>query len=103
MRFSAYLYVMPFMFVYSPMLMPNGFSSDVLYCWVILFISAIPFGAGMMGYLFGHLNVVQRGLLLLSAVMFIYPSGIADIVAVVLSLVVAIPQYLKWRTIKRGA
>jgi TRAP-type uncharacterized transport system fused permease subunit len=91
------------MFVYSPILMPNGFSSEVLYCWVILFFSAIPFAAGMMGYLFGHLNIVQRVLLIVSAIMFIFPSGIADIVGLALSLVVAVPQYLKWKRDAAGS
>lgn len=97
MRFSSYLYVMPFMFVYSPILMPNGFSSDVLYCWVILFLSVIPFAAGAMGYLYGQLNAVQRTVLIVSAFLFVFPSGIADIVGSALFLIVAIPQYLKWR------
>jgi TRAP transporter 4TM/12TM fusion protein len=97
MRFSSYLYVMPFMFVYSPILMPNGFSADVLYCWVILFLSVIPFAAGAMGYLYGQLNVVQRSVLIVSACLFIFPSGIADIVGTALFLAVAVPQYLKWR------
>jgi len=101
MRFSSYLYVMPFMFVYSPILMPNGFTAEVLYCWVILFLSVIPFAAGAMGYLFGNLNVVQRTLLIVSAFMFIFPSLIADIVGITLTLVVAVPQYLKWRTAGR--
>lgn len=97
MRFSSYLYVMPFMFVYSPILMPNGFTSDVLYTWLILFISAIPFAAGAIGYLFGRLNVVQRSVLILSAILFIFPSAVADIAGSALFLAVALPQYLKSR------
>ncbi len=97
MRFSSYLYVMPFMFVYTPILMPNGFNADVLYCWLILFLSVIPFAAGAMGYLYGHVNIVQRAVLIVSACLFIFPSGIADIVGGALFLVVAVPQYLKSR------
>ncbi|MBI2225935.1 MAG: TRAP transporter fused permease subunit [Betaproteobacteria bacterium] len=101
MRFSSYLYVMPFMFVYSPILMPNGFNVDVLYSWVILFLSVIPFAAGAMGYLFGNLNAVQRTVLIVSAFLFIFPIAIVDIIGVALLLVVAVPQYLKWRTAGR--
>lgn len=97
MRFSSYLYIMPFMFVYSPILMPSGFSLDVLYCWVILFLSVIPFAAGAMGHLFGPLNVLQRACLIVSAFLFIFPSAIADIVGLALLLVVAVPRYLKSR------
>jgi TRAP-type uncharacterized transport system fused permease subunit len=102
MRFSSYLYVMPFMFVYSPILMPNGFNAEVLYCWLILFFSVLPFAAGAMGYFFGHLNVIQRIVLIVSAVLFVFPSGIADLVGGALFLVVAVPQYLKWRKAERA-
>jgi TRAP-type uncharacterized transport system fused permease subunit len=95
------MYLMPFMFVYSPILMPNGFNAEVFYCWVILFLSVIPFAAGAMGYFFGHLNPVQRIVLIVSAVLFVFPSGIADLVGSALFLVVAVPQYLKWRTAGR--
>jgi len=101
MRFSSYLYVMPFMFVYTPILMPNGFNAEVLYTWLILFLSVIPFAAGAMGYLFGNLSVIQRSLLIVSAFMLIFPVTIVDIVALALVLSVAVPQYLKWRTAGR--
>ena len=101
-RFSSYLYVMPFMFVYSPILMPNGFSVEVLYSWVILFLSVIPFAAGAMGYLFGQLNAVQRGMLIVSAFLFIFPLGIVDIVGIALFLVVLIPQYQRSRKADRS-
>jgi TRAP-type uncharacterized transport system fused permease subunit len=55
-----------------------------------------------MGYLYGQLNVIQRSALIVSACLFIFPSGIADIVGGALFLVVAIPQYLKWRNAGRA-
>jgi TRAP transporter 4TM/12TM fusion protein len=100
-RFSSYLYMMPFMFVYSPILMPNGFNMDVVYCWVILFLSVVPFAAGAMGYFFGNLSVVQRTLLIVAAFLFIFPSGTADAVGSVLLLAVAVPQYIRWRRAHR--
>ncbi|MBI1988548.1 MAG: TRAP transporter fused permease subunit [Betaproteobacteria bacterium] len=102
MRFSSYLYVMPFMFVYSPILMPNGFNADVLYCWLILFMSVIPFAAGAMGYFCGNLNIVQRTVMIVSACLFIFPSAAADVVGIVLFLAVAIPQYLKSKRAAAG-
>jgi TRAP transporter 4TM/12TM fusion protein len=102
MRFSAYLYIMPFMFVYSPILMPNGFSADVLYCWLMLFFSVFPFAAGAMGYLFGPLHVAQRAVLLVAAFLFIFPLAIVDGIAAALCLLVAVPQYLKWRRLVRA-
>jgi len=101
MRFSAYLYIMPFMFVYSPILMPNGFSAQVVYCWTILFLSVLPFAAGAMGYLFGPLRLLQRVLLLVAAFLFIFPLALADAIAAGLCLLVGVPQYLRWRRLAR--
>lgn len=103
MRFSAYLYIMPFMFVYSPILMPNGFNSEVLYCWIILFLSAFPFAAGAVGYLFGHINPLQRACLIVAALLFIFPNAGADAVGLTLLGVVAVPQFIKWRRLNREA
>lgn len=97
MRFSSYLYFMPFMFVYSPILMPSGFNAEVLYSWIVLFLSVIPFAGGAMGYFCGRLNVLQRAFLLVSAFLLIFPSHVADLVGAALFLAVAIPQYVKSR------
>jgi len=68
MRFSAYLYIMPFMFVYTPVLMPEGFNMDVLHTWIGLLIATVPFAAAATGYLFGRISVVERILMLLCAI-----------------------------------
>ena len=60
MRFSAYLYLMPFMFVYTPILMPEGLTGEVIYTWIILFGAVVPFAAGMTGQLFGPMPAYQR-------------------------------------------
>lgn len=103
MRFSAYLYIMPFMFVYSPILMPDGFNAQVLYCWVVLFFSVFPFAAGATGYLFGPLQIVQRVCLLVAACLFVFPSPLADVVGFAIIAFIALPQYLNWRRRTRAS
>lgn len=95
MRFSAYMYIMPFTFVYTPMLMLQGFSFDVLLTWVTNFMSCIPFAAGMTGYFFGRINPWQRLVLLVSAVLLIFPGVGTDLAGLALMGVVGIPQHLK--------
>lgn len=92
-RFSAYLYLMPFMFVYTPMLMPNGFNIEVLYTWVVLFAACLPFAAGATGYLFGTLASYQRVMLLTVTGMLILPSKALTLVGILLFAGVAIPQF----------
>ena len=74
MRFSAYLYVMPFMFVYTPVLMPDGFNMDVLQTWIGLSLAVVPFAASVTGYLFGRVSLAERGLMFLSSVLMALPD-----------------------------
>lgn len=96
MRFSSYLYLMPFMFVYTPILMPDGITLKVLYTWAILFFSALPFAAGVTGYLFGDLIVPERIGLVVGAALLVFPSGIADTVAAIIIIAVAARRYWHW-------
>lgn len=103
MRFSSYLYVMPFMFVYTPMLMLDGFSYKVLISWMTAFVSTIPFGAGAIGYLFGKLNLIQRITLIISSFFLLHPGIVTDGIGLLLLATVGIPQYLKERKLKLQA
>ncbi|MCL4767425.1 MAG: TRAP transporter fused permease subunit [Hyphomicrobiaceae bacterium] len=97
MRFSSFLYLMPFMFVYSPILMPDGLNASVVYCWVVLFLSTVPFAAGITGHLWGPIGPLTRAVLIVTACLLIFPSGVADAIALVAFTVIALPRYLKWR------
>ncbi|MDI7258340.1 MAG: TRAP transporter fused permease subunit [Thermodesulfobacteriota bacterium] len=102
MRFSAYMYVMPFTFVYTSMLMPKGFSIDVVLTWATNFLSTIPFAAGMTGYFFGRLNFLQRLILLVASVFLIIPGIFTDGIGLMLMAAVGIPQYLKEKKLTDG-
>lgn len=97
MRFSAYLYLMPFMFVYTPLLMPEGFNTEVLLTWIVLFAACLPFAAGATGYLFGKLAGYQRLVLLAVTGCLIFPSMLLSAIAVAGFAAVAVPQYLSWK------
>jgi TRAP transporter 4TM/12TM fusion protein len=103
MRFSSYLYLMPFMFVYTPMLMLDGFSYKVFISWMTAFASTIPFGAGAIGYFFGNLNIIQRGTLIISSIFLLHPGFLTDGIGFLLFAIVGIPQYLKERKLKLQA
>lgn len=97
MKFSAYLYIMPFLFVYTPMLMIGGFSSDVVVSWVTAFLSTVPFAASITGYLVGRLSLVQRAVLFASCLLLLHYGMITNIIAVMLFVGVGGIQYLDKR------
>ena len=88
MKFSSFLYLMPFMFVYTPMLMPDGFNADVAYTWAMLFLAAIPYGAGMIGFLIARLATWERVVLVAAGCAMAFPDHYSDAVGVVMFLAV---------------
>ena len=102
MRFSAYMYIMPFTFVYTSMLMLEGFSFHVVLTWATNFLSTVPFAAGMTGYFFGRLNFLQRLILLVASVLLIIPGIFTDGIGLMLMAAVGIPQYLKEKKLTDG-
>jgi len=97
MRFSAYLYVMPFLFVYTPMLMPNGFTFHVLVSWITSFLSTFPFAAAVTGYFWGELGLFSRVLLLGSTFLLLSFGLLTDGLGILLIAIVVLVQFLKRR------
>src|SRR3546814_17196343 len=79
---------MPFMFVYTDILMPDGLNAQVLWTWAVLFASTVPFAAGLMGFLFTELNNVKRVALVVSSVLLLFPSVLATTDGVVICLAI---------------
>ncbi len=98
MKFSAYLYFMPFLFVYTPILMPDGFNSHVLFTWCTAFISTIPFAASITGYFFGDLKFFQRILLFVASFLLLFPGIYTDGGGLLLTILTVLPNYLRNRS-----
>lgn len=99
MKLSSFLYLMPFMFVYTPMLMPKGFSAEVAYTWALLFLSAIPYGAGAIGFLIAPLAAWERLLLIASGCLMAVPGVVTDSLGV---LIFAAVLGRQWLAVRRG-
>jgi TRAP transporter 4TM/12TM fusion protein len=99
MKFSAYLYVMPFLFVYTPILMLGGFSSDVLGAWISSFLSTIPFAAAIAGYLVDRLNIAQRFAMLVSCLLLLHFGMLTNAIGLLIIAAVGLHQYLSRRSL----
>lgn len=94
MKLSSFLYLMPFMFVYTPMLMPDGFNSEVAYTWALMFLAAIPYGAGVVGFLIAPLAVWERVLLIAAGSLMVFGGVVTDVIGMVILLAVSSRQWL---------
>jgi TRAP transporter 4TM/12TM fusion protein len=74
LRFAAFLFVMPLLFVYSPILMPDGLTWSAIAAMITALVATIPIGSSLTGYLFGNLGPLPRAVLLISGVALLMPG-----------------------------
>ncbi len=98
-RFSAYLYVMPFMFVYTPVLMPDGFNMDVLHTWLGLLFATLPFAAAATGYLFGRIGMPERALLFLASIGLSIPDWRLSSLGLAVFAAVSLVGYMRKKSL----
>ncbi len=80
-RFSLVGFTLPYVFVARPqllMLQADGSTAaflDVVPVFLLALLGVVPLAAGIAGHLFGPLEWAPRSVILLSAVLILYPSG----------------------------
>jgi TRAP transporter 4TM/12TM fusion protein len=98
-------YVVPFLFVYSPILLLSGLGTSPL-SWlrligmvIITVIAMMSLNAGTIGYTFGKCGVIARVGFITAGVLMITPSVYASATGVLVYLVFVI---LQWRSSRVG-
>jgi TRAP-type uncharacterized transport system fused permease subunit len=94
MRAAAPAYIVPFMFVYEPMLLliVKDWGTEwpfVVWSVISATIGVICLAAGLFGWLFAHAAMWQRVLLVVAALCLIKPGLITDAIGLVLLALVA--------------
>jgi TRAP transporter 4TM/12TM fusion protein len=79
MRLGAVLFIVPFMFVYSPELLLIGSWPDVLLASARAVVGIFCLAAGLQGWLRGRATPLDRALLIAAAILFVVPNFIADL------------------------
>lgn len=79
MRLGAVLFIVPFMFVYSPELLLIGSWPDILLASARAVVGIFCLAAGLQGWLRGRASPLDRALLIAAAILFVVPNFIADL------------------------
>ncbi len=79
MRLAAVAYLVPFFFVYSPVLIWKGSLAEIGFATLTATVGTLALGSGMMGYLMDRLNWFSRLLLLVAGLGLIKPGLFSDI------------------------
>jgi TRAP transporter 4TM/12TM fusion protein len=79
MRLAAVAYLVPYFFVYSPVLIWKGSAEQILLATLTATLGTVALGSGIMGYLLNRLNWGFRILLLMAGLGLIKPGLVTDI------------------------
>jgi TRAP transporter 4TM/12TM fusion protein len=89
MRLGAVLFIVPFMFVYSPALLMLGAWPEILLATVTAGLGVVSLAAGLQGWLRGRTTRLERLLLVVAGILLVCPNPVADIAGLTIFVGVA--------------
>lgn len=93
LKYSIMLFFLPFTFVYSPMLMLDGFNMSVLITWLFAFFSIIAIGASSIGFFVIKLRAFRRVLLLVIGIGLICGNYIIGTISLIIFTIILYVLY----------
>jgi TRAP-type uncharacterized transport system fused permease subunit len=97
MRLGAVLYIVPFMFVYSPALLAMGTLPQILLATLTAGVGIFCLAAGLQGWLLRSTTPVERVFLLGAAIALIVPGLYTDLTGLGLLALALIQQMVRGR------
>lgn len=96
-RLAKGLYIIPFLFVYTPLLMTSGTWPEIIATWISCALGLVCFTAVLELYLFRKTTLIETILLGVAAVIFFVPSYFYDLLALAILGSVVFMQRDSWR------
>jgi TRAP transporter 4TM/12TM fusion protein len=94
MRLAIIAYIVPFIFVFHPVLIWQGAWWHIVLSFVSALLGCMTIGSALMGYLVERINIILRAVLLVAALLLIMPDFISDLIgAAVLGLIYLLQRY----------
>ncbi len=97
LKLGATGYIIPFMFVFGPSILLIGEPMKIVLTTVTATIGVICLAGGMIGYLLGRANVIERLMLIGAAVALIKPGLVTDATGLLLAGAVVVMQIITGR------
>ena len=100
-RLAFCSFLMPYLFVYNPVLLMEGGVLDILWSLVTALIGAYLLASGFEGFFFRwSLKWFERPLMILGAVMLIVPGMVTDLVGIAIIVVEIVTEFMFKRSEK---
>jgi TRAP transporter 4TM/12TM fusion protein len=95
-------FIIPYMFVYgAPLLMMGSATSQVILAIITACIGIFALSTGVHGYFMGRLNILEKVLFIISALLLLKPGGVTDILGIGLFAVLVAKQFVS-RKMSKG-
>ena len=91
-RLGLSAFILPFMFVYSPVLLLKGSFGMLLVTMIASALGIYALSAAIQNYMFGNMSVMKRIVLGIAAILLIFPGLITDIIGLLLLIFVFLLQ-----------
>ena len=79
-QYAMVAFMIPFVFVYAPAILLRGSAFEIASATVVLIIGTFFLASGMAGYMFIPIGVIERGLLIIGAILLIAPEPISGVI-----------------------
>lgn len=82
-RLAIAAFIMPYMFIYNPVLLMQGSPLEIIQCMITALMGAYLLGAGFEGFFWSwSVKWFERIILIAAALMLIYPGVLTDVIGV---------------------
>jgi TRAP transporter 4TM/12TM fusion protein len=97
MRLALVAYIVPYFFVYQPVLIWQGHFLEILWAFFTAILGCLALGSGLMGEMFGKIKILPRAFLLAGGFALIKPGIYTDLFGMAVLGVISVLQYLRSR------
>ncbi len=97
LRLAKGLYIIPILFVYTPVLMESGTWPEIIATWISCALGLVCFTSVLEFYLFRKTTLTEILLLVVGGVLFFFPSYLYDLIGLAIFSLVIFMQRDSWR------
>lgn len=92
-RLGLAAYIVPYMFVYGPSLLAMGDYFKIFLTIITSIFGIVSLAFSVQGWLFGKINIFQRTLLFVSALLLIKPGILTDLLGIIILFIAYLYRY----------
>jgi len=93
-------FIVPFIFVYNPVLLMQGSVFEILYAFATAIIGIFAMSSGAQGYMMSNLNPFERALLITGGLAMVIPGVWTDLFGIAVVVAVALIKKLRMQKAK---